>query len=104
MLIPHPSKLQRHEKYPPKYTVSTLQQVRSGNQEVPVKNKHPRQHTVKMPPNQSTMDQFITKGNTQTTVAGSNHELKNADAAALTDADFPILNFHAPEEGSEPQG
>ena len=103
-LTPRPNKLQRHEKFPPKYAVNALQQPGNGNREVSTKSKHQKQRIAKMPPNQSTMDQFITKGNTQATEAGNAPEPNNADTAALIDTNYPIFNFNTPDEGSEPQG
>ena len=103
-LTPRPNKLQRHEKFPPKYAVNALQQSGNGNREASTKSKHQKQRIAKMPPNQSTMDQFITKGNTQATEAGNAPEPNNADAAAPIDTNYPIFNFHTPDEGSEPQG
>ena len=106
MLTPCPSKLHRLEKFPARYAVTPLQQQGRMDSEAPAKvqNKHPKQQTAKLPPNQATMDMFITTGNTQKTEMSTPSNLSNADAAASSDSAYPTFNYINPYKGYMPQG
>ena len=107
-LTSRPNKLHRTEKFPAKYAVEALRQTEQANREAPTQaqNRHPRQRSSKRPPNQSTIDQYITTESTRTTDKGNPSKSEEADAAALSYAEFPTLNYKytTPEEGHEPRG
>lgn len=105
-LTPRPNKLHRSEKYPSRYAVTPLQQPERAAREAPTKAKgrHPKQKSSKLPPNQSTMDQFVHTGNTQPTEQGKLTNMEEADAAAFTNIDFPPLKYYTPEEGRSAPG
>ena len=96
--IPRPGKLQYSDKFPANYAVAPLQQPeRTGRPNgAKPQGRQRRQQAAKVPANQSTMDQYI--------VPTKQSNPNNADAANLTDADFPPLNYCTPESGPEPQG
>ena len=104
-LIPRPSKIPRAEKFPAKYAAAAIQNPEHTDRGAPTKNqsRHPKQRAPKVPPNQSTMDQYITTGNTKIAEPDIQVSSNNADAAAFTEM-FPPLNYNNPEEGREPQG
>lgn len=106
MLIPQPNKLQRPERFPSKYTVTALQQIEWVECRAATKNqsRQQKQQPAKLPPNQSTMDKYITKGNLQKTDLSDPPELSNADAMAFTEENFPSLKYDYPEVGLKPQG
>ena len=105
-LTPRPNKLHRSEKYPSRYAVTPLQQPERAAREAPTKAKgrHPKQKSSKLPPNQSTMDQFVHTGNTQPTEQGKLTNMEEADTAAFTNIDFPPLKYYTPEEGRSAPG
>ena len=105
MLIPRPSKIPRAEKFPAKYAVAAIQNPEHTDCGALTKNqsRHPKQRAPKVPPNQSTMDQYITTGNTKIAELDIQVSSNNADATAFTEM-FPPLNYNNPKEGCEPQG
>ena len=105
-LSPCPGKLQYSEKFPARYTVTALQQPERPNQTASARQqgKQSKQQAARIPANQSTMDQYIVSSIPQRADEARLTNPNNANAAALTDADFPPLNYRTPEEGLEPQG
>lgn len=105
-LTPRPGKIPRTEKFPSKYAVATTQQPEHAERGAQNKSqsKHPKQRMSKVPPNQSTMDQYITTGNPRKMDTEITDSSTDADTAAHTDSTYPTLNYITPEEGLEPQG
>ena len=103
---PRPYKLQRNEKFPAKYAVTTLQQPKSTDREAPTKaqNRQQKKRAPKVPQNQSTMDKYITMENMIKTDTSNTIDSDKADATAPADTAYPNLTFQTPAAGPEPQG
>ena len=101
-LTPQPHRLQFQEKFPSRFDVATLPPPCQSNRAPAPRanNRHRRQQAIKLPPNQGTIDKFITMGGSQLQVREDYDYAGGARGGEEVDTTAPYFEC---ELGQEPQ-
>ena len=100
-LTPQPSKLSHSEKFPPMYNVTALPPRQINRTQAPVQaGRQRRQRAIKLPPNQNTIDRYVTTGSSQSRPSGRNYYAEDMNGIVEADMSSPYFDC---EPGQEPQ-